>query len=145
MPGNSVTILSSQVHPGDSSVQAATSDKVKGDGYFGRSDGLHTVQINLTNFSGEIAIQGSLSIEPTDEDWFTVELSSVDPTTMLIATVDTTGAITASNDNKITLSSISYDGENSNVNYNFTGNFVWLRAVVSGWKTGSISSILMNY
>ena len=75
MPGNSVTILSSQVHPGDSSVQTATSDKVKGDGYFGRSDGLHTVQINLTEFSGEIAIQGSLAIEPTDEDWFTVEPS----------------------------------------------------------------------
>ena len=29
-------------------------EKFKGDGYYGRSDGLHTVQVNLTGFLGDM-------------------------------------------------------------------------------------------
>jgi len=140
MPGNSVTILSSQVHAGDSTVQTVTSDKVQGDGYYGRSDGFHTVQINLTDFSGDITLEGSLALTPTDEDWFTIELSS---TSTVAGTVDTTGAV--STGSTVTVSSLSYADETSNNNFNFVGNFVWIRAQVADWTNGSIGSILMNH
>mgnify|MGYP000901047855 CR=1 FL=1 len=42
----SETILSNQSHPGDSTIESHTGEKFKGDGYYGRADGLHTVQYN---------------------------------------------------------------------------------------------------
>jgi hypothetical protein len=122
MPGNSVTILSSQVHAGDSAVQTVTSDKVQGDGYYGRSDGFHTVQINLADFTGDLTFQGTLAITPTDEDWFDIETTD-----------------------QLTTLSYSSDSTTVNIFKNFIGNFVWIRVQVTNWTTGSISSILMNH
>ena len=122
MPGNSVTILSSQVHAGDSAVQTVTSDKVQGDGYYGRSDGFHTVQINLADFTGDLTFQGTLAITPTDEDWFDIETTD-----------------------RLTTLSYSSDSTTVNIFKNFIGNFVWIRVQVTNWTTGSISSILMNH
>ena len=45
---NSETILSANTHPGDSTVTTVTGEKFKGDGYYGRSDGFHTVQYSLS-------------------------------------------------------------------------------------------------
>jgi hypothetical protein len=69
---NSITILSNNTHDGDSTVQTVTGSKYKGDGYYGRSDGFHTVQYNLTGFIGTINVQATLAVDPTDADWFTV-------------------------------------------------------------------------
>src|SRR6056300_389312 len=96
----SETILSLQTHPGDSSIQTVTGEKYKGDGYYGRSDGFHTVQYTLDNFRGSILVQATLTIEPTADDWFTVYSQEY--------TEETTA-------NEIT---------------NFTGNYVWVRSVV---------------
>ena len=72
MPSNSETILSATTHPGDSTVETVTGDSFKGDGYYGRADGVHTVQYNFDGLTGTITIQGSLATEPTDNDWFEV-------------------------------------------------------------------------
>jgi hypothetical protein len=72
MPSNSETILTQQTHPADSSTQTVTGDKYKGDGYYGRSDGIHTIQYNYTDLIGTITIQGTLAVTPTNEDWFDV-------------------------------------------------------------------------
>lgn len=72
MPANSENILSSQAHTGDSVVLTVTGEKFKGDGYYGRSDGLHTVQYSYTSFSGTVNIQATLALDPAEEDWFTV-------------------------------------------------------------------------
>lgn len=72
MPSNSETILSANTHPGDSTVETLTGDKFKGDGYYGRADGVHTVQYNFEGLTGTITIQGSLSSDPADTDWFEV-------------------------------------------------------------------------
>ena len=61
MPANSETfnfVISSTnytqlTHPGDSTVTTRTSDKLKGDGYYGRSDGLHSIQYNVNGFLGK--------------------------------------------------------------------------------------------
>lgn len=116
-------------------ITASTVSKLKGDGYYGRSDGLHTVQIDLTGFIGTVQMQGTLAVDPAEPDWFAIELGTG---TM---SVDTTGALTEQN-----ITSITYTESTSNVkSYNFTGNYVWVRAKVSNWTDGTVNSIKLNH
>jgi len=134
MTTNSETILTANTHPGDSTIETVTGDKFKGDGYYGRSDGLHTIQINLSGFLGDVQLQGTLAVDPTADDWFTVRLGSGQ-------TIDTTGKIF----NAIT-SKLEYTAnETSSKTYNFTGNYVWIRAKISNWTDGTVNSIQMNH
>ena len=88
-------------------------DRFKGDGYYGRSDGIHTIQYDITQFIGTLKIQASLATTPTDADYFDV--------------FTTTEAST-------TVSAIQ----------NFTGNYVWIRAVIT-YTGGSVNSIKLNH
>ena len=72
MAANSEIILSSNTHPGDSTVTTVTGEKFKGDGYYGRSDGLHSVQYTYSGLTGTITIQGTLAVTPAEADWFDV-------------------------------------------------------------------------
>ena len=72
MPSNSEIILSANTHPGDSTVTTVTGSSFKGDGYYGRSDGVHTVQYDYSGLSGTITIQASLATTPSETDWFDV-------------------------------------------------------------------------
>ena len=111
------------------------SNKVKGDGYYGASDGYHTIQAQITNFVGKIQIEGSLASEPTTNDWFVVELGNNN------STVDTTGI---SNPTNITF--VNYTTATTNVKtYNFVGNFVWVRSKISDWTEGSVNGIKYNH
>lgn len=133
---NSETILSAQTYnsQGDT-IQSVTGEKFKGDGYYGRSDGFHTIQVSLSDFIGRIQMQGTLAIDPAEDDWFTVELGTG---TM---SVDTTGALTEQN-----ITSIDYATSTTNVkSYNFTGNYVWVRAKISNWTDGTVNSIKLNH
>ena len=134
MPSNSETIISNQAHVGDSTVQTHTGEKFKGDGYYGRSDGLHTIQINLSGFLGDIEMQGTLAVDPTADDWFTVRLGSGQ-------TMDTTGKIVSATTTKLEYT----DNETSSKTYNLTGNYVWVRAYVSNWTDGTVNSIQLNH
>jgi len=102
----------------DGSAAAFNSDKIKGDGYYGFSDGVHTVQTRVTSLVGTIKIQGTLVKDPANTDF-------VD-----IATVVTSDGSTA-----ITESYLN----------NFTGNFVWIRVAVSAFTAGSINNIFMAH
>ena len=117
MPATSEIILSATTHPGDSTVETVVGEKYKGDGYYGRSDGLHTVQINVTGVAGTVKIQGTLATEPADADWFDIDGTTYDSTTA---------------------------GKDGAFIYNFTGNFVWVRASVT-YTDGTINSILLNH
>jgi len=46
------------------------SDAFKGDSYYGYTDGLHTIQVLYNNFIGRFRIEATLSLEPTESDWF---------------------------------------------------------------------------
>lgn len=110
------------------------SDKVKGDGYFGGSDGVHTVQVQLTNFVGRIELQASLSSEPSSSDWFSTPLSGT-------LAVDTTGAVVTAS-----TSTVTYNTATTNVkSYNVTGNYIWLRAKLSQFTAGTVNAIKYNY
>jgi len=115
----SETILSENTHPSDSSVQTVTGEKYKGDGYYGRSDGFHTVQYNITGFIGTVNIQATLAVNPTADDWFTVY----------------TQAYPVVNDEGTTKSNFA----------NFTGNYVWIRAYISNWTDGTVNDIRLNH
>tara|TARA_R110000868_G_C10403553_1_gene721593 strand:- start:119 stop:511 length:393 start_codon:yes stop_codon:yes gene_type:complete len=97
------------------------SEKVKGDGYFGGSDGVHTVMYTATiNFIGTITSQATLASDPVESDWFNIANTSVTYTEI---------------DDRDT-KTVDY--------YNFTGNFVWVRGriVIDG---GSVESIQYNH
>ena len=113
MPIKSEIILSNHQHPGDSSNQTVTGEKYKGDGYYGRSDGFHTVQYSFNGLTGTISIQATLANDPVDTDWFEVH------------------SYTAAQE---TNSKIS----------NFTGNYVWIRSIVT-YTDGTVNSIVLNH
>ena len=116
MPSTSETILANQNHPGDSTTQTATGTKFKGDGYYGRSDGFHTVQMNVLGVSGTIQIQGTLATTPAEADYFNIAGALYDSTTA---------------------------GKDGSFVFNFTGNFVWIRAVLV-YTDGTINSVMLN-
>ena len=50
-------------------------EAIRADGYYGRTDGIHTVQVTVNNFTGSFGIQGTLATEPTEDDWFYINLN----------------------------------------------------------------------
>ena len=101
-------------------------DKAKGDGYFSQPDGVHTVAYQVVNlgdstddFNGTIKMQGSLATTPTEDDWFDISGTSY-----------------------------TSDQSTTNVSFNFTGNFVWVRARVETSNLTSnpsmVTAILLN-
>jgi len=126
-----ITVLgTSAFTAGTSTLQ---SGKVKGDSYFGASDGLHTVMVDLNGFIGTIKIQASLETTPAETDWFTPNLTDGE------YSVDTTGKVT-----EIVKTLVYAVAETSVKAYNITGNFVWMRADISNWTAGTISRIKLN-
>ena len=99
-------------------------DKAKGDGYYSQTDGVHTVayhpgsSLNDDSSIG-LVMQGSLATTPTEDDWFDISGTSIDQTNL--------------------------DGSTLAFHANFTGNFVWVRAKVSGMTAGAVSKILYNH
>tara|TARA_B100000427_G_C15421135_1_gene556454 strand:+ start:383 stop:997 length:615 start_codon:yes stop_codon:yes gene_type:complete len=101
-------------------------DKAKGDGYYSQVDGVHTVAYQVVNlgdstddFNGTIKMQGSLATTPTEDDYFDISGTT-----------------------------LTSDQSTTNVAYNFTGNFVWVRAKVETTNATSnpsmVTSILLN-
>jgi len=112
-----------------------SSNKARGDGFYGRSDGLHSVQIKVTNFVGKIEIQGTLSLDPQSSDWFGVSLDSNRNY------VDTTGLVKEESVNFVNYTTAT----STIVGYNLKGNFVWLRSKISNFTQGTVDYIKYNY
>ena len=72
MPSNSETLLTTQTQSMDSTTQTVTGSDFKGDGYYGPSDGIPSIQYSYTDLQGTITIQGTLATTPTESDWFDV-------------------------------------------------------------------------
>jgi hypothetical protein len=98
-----------------------TSDQAQGDGYFGSSDGLHTVMYTTTmDFVGTVSMQATLASEPVEGDWFNVANTAVSYNAL----------------NLRYFPSVDYT--------NFVGNFVWVRGIVS-ISAGAVESIQYNH
>ncbi len=98
-----------------------TGDAIRADSYYGRTDGIHTVQVVFSNFTGSFGLQGTLATEPTEDDWFFINLNAnqnVSSASPLISypqnPASPTGQI----------------GDNGTQAFTFVGNFTYLRAVL---------------
>ena len=108
-----------------------TGDSVRGDGFYGFSDGIHTVQITVADYIGRIYIQGTLASEPVETDWFNIKVNG--------------------NDDYITYGVGAGTGVTSTLAYTFQGNMVYLRAKVERshlslliTQVGTLGKILLN-
>lgn len=52
-----------------------TGPAIKADGWYGHVNGLHTVVVQVVNFTGRIHIEATLERTPTEADWFAVDLT----------------------------------------------------------------------
>lgn len=94
-------------------------EKHKGAGYNRRSDGLHTVIYEVTDFKGSIKIQGTLELYPAESDWTDINGTE-------IGLGDDSTAWTTTNTR------------------NFTGNFIWIRAAYN-LQDGIINAVRYNH
>lgn len=91
------------------------SEKSKGSGYNRTSNGLHTAIYSFDNFTGTVKLQATLATDPTASQWFDID-----------------GSEFVGNETT------------SNSSFNFTGNFVWIRAA-HNVQGGTISQIRYSY
>jgi hypothetical protein len=75
MPANFTTTL---MMLGDMTKEQL-SDPVRGAGYYGYMDGHHTISVTFNQFVGRILIEGTLALEPQDNDWFPIWLTGTTP------------------------------------------------------------------
>lgn len=113
------------------------STEVKGDNYYGYSDGLHTIQVVYDQFVGRLRIQATLQLEPESTDWFD-----------LVSGVSIYGSIT---DQTAAWNSDGYiqfnanDPGNGAQAYTFQGNFTHLRVYMDREHVGDGSTYDSSY
>jgi hypothetical protein len=117
-----------------------TGQRQPGAGYNNTVGNNHTVSISLDNFTGRIYIQGSLANDPSETDWFNIPIGQ---TTVYVEYPLDPAYPTGPT------------GDTGNYAYSFSGNYVWIRAVVDRkylvpppsdpYFVGYCRQILLNY
>ena len=103
-----------------------TSERSKAAGYHNINSGIQTFEFKFSNWTGILEIEGTLVLDPTEADWFTLNLT--DP---------------ANSNNSIVFDRDSTDYD-SVIYANCVGNFVWIRAKITT-DTGAVDYIRYNY
>jgi len=104
------------------------STQVKGDSFYGYSDGYHTFQVTYNQFVGRIRIQATLSLTPGDDDWFD-----------LVANTSTYGSVT---NQAVAYNPLGYVQFNANdpaqgsQAYTVQGNFTYVRVYMDRTHIG---------
>lgn len=95
----------------------------RADGYYGRTDGIHTVQVVVNNFTGSFGIQGTLATEPTESDWFDINLNAN-------WNVSSASPYVTYPVNPMAPTNVTGNGDDGTQAFTFVGNFVYLRAIL---------------
>jgi len=113
----------------------------KGAGYSNTIGCNHTVSISVINFIGRVYIQGSLASQPGPADWFSIPLVGDTP---FVQFPQNPAAPTGQG-----------NGDTGVVAFSFSGNYIWVRAVVDRSYlippptdpslVGAVRYILLNY
>lgn len=98
------------------------SEIIKGDSYYGYTDGLHTLQVSYNEYVGRFRIQATLSLTPTDTDFFDIV-----PSTSLSGVTYNSEGFIQYNANAPSTGSDAYT---------FQGNFSFLRVYVDREHVG---------
>lgn len=107
-----------------------TTDKVEGDGYYGYSDGIHTFAVSYNAFKGRIYVQGTLSLDPADTDWFNLQVP---------------GGRTPELGGYKQFPTSGTDGFSGVEAYTIEGNFTYLRVVIDRSSLGDGTTYLTEY
>jgi hypothetical protein len=102
-------------------------DKIRSDSYYGYTDGQHTVQFFYNNFIGGVGIQGTLSLDPTEKDWFWIRLNGIENFDLLPYLTFPKDPLNPTGFNGY----LAVGGDTGSKICTFKGNFTFLRAVVT--------------
>ena len=113
------------INPGNNAPYTVTGNSQPGASYIITPRSLQTVNINVTNCTGNITIEASLATTPSSTDWFKVyELEA--------------NANAAAN-------SAPQIASNASVYTNIDGNFVYMRAKVVDFNGGVVNFVKLSY
>lgn len=129
MANNTILILLPQTsyqNPGNGAPYTVTGDAQPAAAYYLGNKDLQTINYSLSNCTGNILIEASLSSDPTsDLDWFQV------------FSVSANANASANTDPYINSNAIGYT--------NISGNFVFVRAVAEDLASGTVNFVRMSY
>jgi len=107
-----------------------TTDKVEGDSYYGYTDGLHTIAVSYNAYKGRVYIQGTLALEPTDSDYFDIQVQ---------------GGLPANQGGYKQFPVSGTDGFTGVEAYTVEGNFTYLRVKMDRSYLGDGTTYLTDY
>lgn len=113
------------------------SDAVKAAGLSAKAGGFQTMQVQTTNFTGNIKLEASLSKDPNNGPWVSIPIINT-------LTGDSSTQLTFKN-NLSVVGTPNFTSNNTNAFYTITGQYAWLRANISNISDGILSSIKLSY
>lgn len=128
MSQTTTLILLSQttyLNPGNGAPYTVTGNSQPAAAYYLGNQDLQTVNISLTNCTGNIVIEASLATDPTSSDWFDVY--------ELVANANASP------------NSAPQIASNARMYTNVEGNFVYLRAKVEDFQGGVVNYVKLTY
>jgi hypothetical protein len=128
MSQTTTLILLSQTtyhNPGNGAPYTVTGNSQPAAAYYLGNQDLQTVNISLTNCTGNIIIEASLATDPTSSDWFDVY--------ELVANANASP------------NSAPQIASNARMYTNVEGNFVYLRAKVEDFQGGVVNYVKLTY
>jgi hypothetical protein len=115
----------SYLNPGNGAPYTVTGNTTPAAAFYLGNQDLQTVNINLSNCTGNIVLEASLATTPTVNDWFKVYTLEAN-------------ANAASN-------SAPQIASNASVYTNVQGNFVYMRAKVEDFQGGTVQFVKLTY
>lgn len=113
------------LNPGNGAPYTVTGNNQPAAAYYLGNQDLQTLNLRLTDCTGNIVLEASLASSPTNDDWFKVyELEA--------------NANAPAN-------SASYIASNASLYTNITGNFVYLRAKIEDFQGGGVNYVKVSY
>jgi len=114
--------------------QTFVSFQEKAAGYYGTTTGKHTLTVTTTpNFLGSVLIQGTVAVDPAENDWFNVDSG------LFTYTEASPGYNAGSGMGQSPI------GQGNRTDYlNFSGQFTYTRSIVTSTQ-GAVMFINFNY
>lgn len=113
------------VNPGNSQPYTVVGNTYPAAAYYLGNKDLQTVNMKVTQFTGNIVIEASLATTPTNNDWFEVH--------KLVANADATP------------NSAPEIASNASTYTNVIGNFVFMRAKIEDFQAGGVQFVKLSY
>lgn len=113
------------VNPGNGAPYTVTGNSNPAAAYYLGNQDLQTVNMKLTNCTGNVIIEASLATTPGSGDWFKVH--------ELVANANATP------------NSAPQIASNASVYTNIDGNFVYMRAKIENFQAGAVNFVKLSY